>query len=1252
MADYTGKSIEELNKLLEEKIEENRDLEDLAGDPDIDDVISENKKEITIINDMLLEDKSSDIDEMMVNEPIPVVKEDVEPIQKEVDEEDDFDDIIDDIKIKQEVSDNIFEEEKEDESQFEEDLSTNNMNISDEVFDLSDVIKNTSYESGGKTDEVIMIKIGGDKKYPYYIKKIDTTHIAMANNKDGVDLVVPSHILQHKGESYYDDVRSWLKGGTSPNGKSYDSDYYAQGGQTRGSGARMSIDFIKETRKVGDFVRVETDILGKEELTGEIESFSPLKIRTDATSVVVIPNESIKYLYAEGGMIDYFEEYELLQKEYPKIYEVVFEQGELTDYNDTERLLNKLNSMGWTFDYGLDNSPYDLRPFAPKVNMPNYKDYAKGGKIGGLIKQLEKIDKESEEHQPEEGYIENSEAVEFILDKTKLDEEKVDEMVSVAGDMKHEGYINIYDVRDIIEGVDRSDNTKGGGIKKEAEKILEQSDFKKQKNGSWELRYYDNNDNKRVDVVEFDKNGNVVKYSVFLNTPDDISHKIDFKRIDDFKKYFKVFYPEDEVKREADFAKGGKISYDDVKERVLDNYGYSVQDFHKGMMSRQEATQIMRETNELYLKLSKPQREDLGMLEYAKGGMAEVCSKCGGEGEVEIKNNFDDGRGDYVWEDCDECDNAKGGTLDKLGINSLDLGKLKKQITKEGKSLKKTGKKSVVGYTSIDNHIKYAFKKSDEYINGSEGTKESRLSNAIFTLTEALEEMKEEKKLLYKIEIKEAITGDGRKFYFQERNPKDFQDEIADIISENNDMSVEYVDIFSYKKDKEDEAEYRGNLVYENKKKKNTSKKLKSSIKKELKDYSDDNNLIDYYSTRNVLQEYLTDISERELDKIMNDLETDYLVEPLDGTNDEYFNIGDVENKYKEIMYNYEKGGEVEDKYEILVYSDGKFEKPTRVFSGKKLPYAISKFKEIRSENRRKNDVTFLKNNERLGHYDSEDDPLENEEYTKGGETDDLGNPTDVAIVDKMEVFIEKEIPKLDENRYFTEGMKRKEAKKRFYEKYEYGAYNPKFSFDFESGGGIHNIEIYSDKLRRGYTVVIDGSVFEMNDNTMINMDLNSYIGERNEYPSDVSHWGEKISFDSLPMVVKDKITNRKSSSFSKGGEIELKYEVELIENATVNRKRMYVIVNKQNFDDLEKLKYAGGFKRFSMDLYTDDSQKSLTNVNEIESFLNSIGISPQLEFAEGGEIQDMIDGLNDMLNELPGDTDITNEIEVLKKLL
>ena len=72
----------------------------------------------------------------------------------------------------------------------------------------------------------------------------------------------------------------------------------------------------------------------------------------------------------------------------------------------------------------------------------------------------------------------------------------------------------------------------------------------------------------------------------------------------------------------------------------------------------------------------------------------------------------------------------------------------------------------------------------------------------------------------------------------------------------------------------------------------------------------------------------------------------------------------------------------------------------------------------------------------------------------KGGKTDDLGNPTEPKILEKMEIFIKNEIPKLDRGRFFTDGMQRKEAKKRFYQRFEYGAYNPKFSFDFFAKGG------------------------------------------------------------------------------------------------------------------------------------------------------------------------------------------------------
>lgn len=76
----------------------------------------------------------------------------------------------------------------------------------------------------------------------------------------------------------------------------------------------------------------------------------------------------------------------------------------------------------------------------------------------------------------------------------------------------------------------------------------------------------------------------------------------------------------------------------------------------------------------------------------------------------------------------------------------------------------------------------------------------------------------------------------------------------------------------------------------------------------------------------------------------------------------------------------------------------------------------------------------------------------------KGGKTDDLGNPTEPKILEKMEIFIKNEIPKLDKGRFFTDGMQRKEAKKRFYQRFEYGAYNPKFSFDFAKGGEVSSV--------------------------------------------------------------------------------------------------------------------------------------------------------------------------------------------------
>ena len=87
------------------------------------------------------------------------------------------------------------------------------------------------------------------------------------------------------------------------------------------------------------------------------------------------------------------------------------------------------------------------------------------------------------------------------------------------------------------------------------------------------------------------------------------------------------------------FAKGGMVDYDEVKEEVLDKYGYTIQDFNKGDMNRHEAQKIMKETNEVYMKRAKPQYKDLGMRKFAKGGS--TSTYFGGGNYLEIFSEGD-----------------------------------------------------------------------------------------------------------------------------------------------------------------------------------------------------------------------------------------------------------------------------------------------------------------------------------------------------------------------------------------------------------------------------------------------------------------------------------------------------------------------------------------------------------------------------------------------------------------------------------
>jgi len=75
--------------------------------------------------------------------------------------------------------------------------------------------------------EIAKITIDGT---PYFLKKAgDSTHFYMTNNLEGLSDaggMSVGHIAQHNGEPYYPAVRDWLKGGESPDGKSFGSNKY------------------------------------------------------------------------------------------------------------------------------------------------------------------------------------------------------------------------------------------------------------------------------------------------------------------------------------------------------------------------------------------------------------------------------------------------------------------------------------------------------------------------------------------------------------------------------------------------------------------------------------------------------------------------------------------------------------------------------------------------------------------------------------------------------------------------------------------------------------------------------------------------------------------------------------------------------------------------------------------------------------------------------------------------------------------
>lgn len=103
----------------------------------------------------------------------------------------------------------------------------------------------------------------------------------------------------------------------------------------------------------------------------------------------------VKMFYNGGGVddkkVDLFQNPELIPSEVNEILDKYWEEfGDSRDYEDTKRMLEEVEAVGYTFDYYLDNEPYGLRKKGVELNeLEGYEKMAKGGYVDPSQKTIE-----------------------------------------------------------------------------------------------------------------------------------------------------------------------------------------------------------------------------------------------------------------------------------------------------------------------------------------------------------------------------------------------------------------------------------------------------------------------------------------------------------------------------------------------------------------------------------------------------------------------------------------------------------------------------------------------------------------------------------------------------------------------------------------------------------------------------------------------------------------------------------------------
>jgi hypothetical protein len=187
--------------------------------------------------------------------------------------------------------------------------------------------------------------------------------------------------------------------------------YYYSPENRRGENGKHTISLFGDVNLESPYHRAG-NLDDSIEITFTFNSLDELSKKMDSNLIKIVGwfngdnyNNSKKEMkvrrMADGGRIDLFEDYENIPDKVQVILDRYSDEfggdGSEMDYKDTRNMLEEVESVGYTFGYGLDNEPYGLRPIGVRLNelkgFEDYddNDYAKGGNVPTIEKRVAEV---------------------------------------------------------------------------------------------------------------------------------------------------------------------------------------------------------------------------------------------------------------------------------------------------------------------------------------------------------------------------------------------------------------------------------------------------------------------------------------------------------------------------------------------------------------------------------------------------------------------------------------------------------------------------------------------------------------------------------------------------------------------------------------------------------------------------------------------------------------------------------------------